>query len=85
MIQAGIAREPDHDLAANLAQDHGCRSVIAFLPNIADFQFDELVFHPIEMQAKRSHSAAMRGLLRPRPAGVWLGLAELMSPLAADS
>jgi hypothetical protein len=44
MIQAGIAREPDHDLAADLAQKHGCRSVIAFLPDIADFWFDELVF-----------------------------------------
>ena len=85
MIQAGIAREPDHDLAAILAQDHGCRSVIAFLPDIADFWFDELVFCPIEIPAKRSHSAAMRGLLRPRPAGMWLGLAELMSLVAADS
>lgn len=64
MIQAGIAREPDHDLAANLAQKHGCKSVIAFLPNIADFQFDELIFHPIEIPAKRRHSAAMRGLLQ---------------------
>jgi hypothetical protein len=44
MIQAGIAREPDHDLAADLAQKHGCRSVIAFLPDIAEFWFDELVF-----------------------------------------
>lgn len=48
MIQAGIAREPDHDLAAILAQKHGCRSVIAFLPDIEDFWFDELVFVPLK-------------------------------------